>query len=378
MFLKMFDIMRKNRIYLFFLLFILGINLLAHMRTGAVRRAEGTKTAAPAEVGEKKDAAVEVKSAVETAPAQPEKKKRLFADGEEVRARQEKLEKLASKNPKLYFFLAALNLTLVFIVFTGILLDGYFVSRWLRKKPIGIKVIEQEPPRWTIGDVVRVALIFLFWGYVFVILQGFVLRYFPLLRNENFHMVFNTAVVNIVGISVILHFVGKKHSQNVAALGLTSRKMTASIAYAAIGYMTLIPIIVVIMTVTFLVTRIFEYRPPVQPIVQAFIEEKQTSVLWASTLFAAVCGPVAEEIFFRGFMYPAVKKRFGMFWGMVGTSAIFSGLHAHVVGFAPIMALGILLVYLREKTGSLVPSIAVHVMHNLGMVMLVFLMRLAE
>lgn len=378
MFLKMFDIMRRNRIYLFFLFFILGVNLLAYMRLGEVRSSEATKTVVPDEAGEKKDAAVEAEGAVETAPARPEEKKRMFIDGEEVRARQEKLEKLAGESPKLYFFLVVLNLTLVFIVFAGIMLDGYFVSRWLRKKPVRIKVIESEPPRWTIGDVVRAALIFLFWGYAFVIVQGFVLKYFPLLRNENFSMVFNTAIVNIVGISVILHFVKKKYSQSVAALGLSSRKLPVSIAYAGIGYLALIPIIVVIMTATFLVTKSLGYSPPVQPIVQAFMEEKQTSVLWASMLFAALFGPVAEEIFFRGFMYPAVKKKFGVFWGMVGTSVLFSGLHAHAVGFAPIMALGLLLVYLREKTGSLVPSIAVHMAHNLGMLMLVFLMRLAE
>jgi membrane protease YdiL (CAAX protease family) len=118
-----------------------------------------------------------------------------------------------------------------------------------------------------------------------------------------------------------------------------------------------------------------EYRPPVQPIVEVFMEEKETAVLWISTLFAAIFGPIAEEIFFRGFMYGAVKKSFGVFWGMVVTASVFAILHAHAVGFFPIMVLGLLLAYLYEKTGSLVPSMAVHIMHNVGMVVLVFLMR---
>jgi membrane protease YdiL (CAAX protease family) len=45
------------------------------------------------------------------------------------------------------------------------------------------------------------------------------------------------------------------------------------------------------------------------------------------------------------------------------------------VGFLPIMALGLLLTYLYEKTGSLVSSMAVHIMHNVAMVILVFLAR---
>jgi membrane protease YdiL (CAAX protease family) len=60
---------------------------------------------------------------------------------------------------------------------------------------------------------------------------------------------------------------------------------------------------------------------------------------------------------------------------MMITSAVFASLHAHWVGFLPILALGLLLVYLFEKTGSLVPSMVVHMMHNVGMVVLVFVVR---
>ena len=117
------------------------------------------------------------------------------------------------------------------------------------------------------------------------------------------------------------------------------------------------------------------YEPPVQPIVGVLLEERDTSILWMSAFFAAVFGPVAEEIFFRGFMYPAVKEKWGKTAGIIGTSVIFSFLHVHVVGVLPIIALGVFLAYLYEKTGTLLVPIAVHIIHNVSMVILVFLVR---
>lgn len=93
------------------------------------------------------------------------------------------------------------------------------------------------------------------------------------------------------------------------------------------------------------------------------------------TVFVAVFGPIVEEMFFRGFMYPAVKKRLGFKTAFFGTSALFALLHTNLAGFLPIMILGMLLTYLFERTGTLVASCTVHILHNTAMVWFVFLMK---
>ena len=108
---------------------------------------------------------------------------------------------------------------------------------------------------------------------------------------------------------------------------------------------------------------------------ELLLKEKGGAFLAYSSLFAAILGPVIEELFFRGFLYGVFKKYIGVFWSMTITAAIFAALHTHIVGFFPIMALGMLLAYLYEKTGTLVSSITVHIMHNLGMVFLVLLIK---
>jgi membrane protease YdiL (CAAX protease family) len=357
---KFSDIVRENKLYTVLFIFILLVNVLIFADWMAERSEKRAQTA----VQEK---------AAEEEPVQPPERK-LF-DEEDIKVRQEKLQDLADEKPLLYLFLGLFNLLILFVIFVGLLLDMYFLVRWTRKEPLRIQLVQQENPRWDIADVVRVTLIFLSFGYVFVILQAFVAKLFPILYNENFRMVFNTAAINVVGISVILYFVAGKYGQAVDALGLTSRKFSRGVFYAVVGYIALVPIFLAIMTATFYVTKLIEYRPPVQPIVRVFMEEKETGVLWLSALFAAVFGPIAEEIFFRGFMYRVLRVKLGIFWAMAVTSAVFAFLHTHIVGFLPIMALGMLLAYLYEKTGSLVTPISVHIIHNVGMVMLVFLVR---
>ncbi len=358
---KISDIIKNNKLYAALAVFILLINLLVFAEKYLP------------ELPEKEGAVVAEERVEEKEEAQKEETK-LFND-DDIKARQEKIEELAYENPTLYIFVGLVNLAILFAAFIGLLLNAYFLVRFFKREPFDIRVMDRERPLWTIGDVIRVSLIFLSFGYVFVIFQAMVVKAFPLLRNENFRMVFNTTMMNVVGISVIFYFVVNKYGQGIRAIGLTSKGLSKSVFYAAVSYVALIPVLLLMMAAIFFVTKWIKYQPPVQPIVEVFMEEKETAVLWISTIFAAVFGPVAEEIFFRGFMYGAIRKTLGVFWGMVITAAVFSFLHAHIVGFLPIMALGILLAYLYEKTGSLVPSMMVHVFHNVGMVLLVFLMR---
>ncbi|RKY42189.1 MAG: hypothetical protein DRP85_03555 [Candidatus Makaraimicrobium thalassicum] len=362
---KISDIIRHNRLYAVLLVFIIGINLVAFMGWMAERageKAETTVTGVPVQD--------ELAAGQQVRPAE-----RTLFDSEDVNARRAKLEGLLRENPLLSIVLGVLNLMALYVIFVGLILDMYFLIRWLRKEPVRIRVVRQEKPRWSVADVVRVAIIFVACSYIFVILQGSVTEIFPVLSSGNFRMVFNTAVMSVVGISVILYFIVRKYGHGINAIGLSFRGFFRNLRYAFVGYVALIPILFAIMLAIFFVTKWLGYHPPVQSIVTVFIEEKETSVLWFSALFVAVFGPVAEEIFFRGFMYTAVRKRWGVFRAMVGTSAVFSCLHTHVVGFFPIMALGLLLAYLYEKTGSLAASISVHIMHNVGMVILVFLVR---
>ena len=305
----------------------------------------------------------------------PDSGKTDLFDEEEVKKREEKIQGLAEDNPTLYFFIGMINLLIILMFFLGFGIDCYLGTRIISKKSIDINIIKSEKPLWGIGDIIKVVLLFMSFGYCTAIFEIFLIKIFPIFQNNNFRMIFSTAIINTSAILIVFYFVRVKSSQTFEVLGLTRRGISKSFLYAFVGYLSILPVVAIIMVVTIVIIKVMNYSPPLQPIVEIFLKEKGSGILIFSSVFAAIFGPITEEIFFRGFMYGAVKNRVGILGAILATSLVFSALHAHIVGFMPIFVLGILLAYLREKTGSLIPSIFVHVAHNLGMIILVFLMK---
>ena len=77
-----------------------------------------------------------------------------------------------------------------------------------------------------------------------------------------------------------------------------------------------------------------------------------------------LAAPLGEEIFFRGFAFPALRRSFGLFAAMLVSGALFSFLHMDPVGFAGLMEIGVLLAALRVWSGSLWPAILGHAVNN--------------
>lgn len=83
--------------------------------------------------------------------------------------------------------------------------------------------------------------------------------------------------------------------------------------------------------------------------------------------------PIVEEALFRGFFFGALRRSMGPFLGAVLSSLAFAALHLSVTAFAPLFVLGLILAYLYERTGSLVPGIAFHAAFNAGSYLLLIL-----
>lgn len=77
-----------------------------------------------------------------------------------------------------------------------------------------------------------------------------------------------------------------------------------------------------------------------------------------------LAAPLGEEIFFRGFALPALRRSVGLLAALVISGALFSFLHMDPVGFAGLMEIGILLAALRVWSGSLWPAVIAHAVNN--------------
>ncbi len=94
-----------------------------------------------------------------------------------------------------------------------------------------------------------------------------------------------------------------------------------------------------------------------------------------SFVAVAVVAPIAEETFFRGFLYGGLRKRIGIVGAMLVSTAFFTALHLSLELFVPIFVLGLFLAWLYEYTGSLYPGIMLHAANNAISLLLLLLVQ---
>lgn len=90
---------------------------------------------------------------------------------------------------------------------------------------------------------------------------------------------------------------------------------------------------------------------------------------YLTAVFAITLGPLMEELFFRGFLYPVLARRLGVFWGIVLTALPFGLIHAVQYGYAwgavlVIFMVGVVLTTVRAATKSVGASFLAHVGYN--------------
>ncbi len=86
-------------------------------------------------------------------------------------------------------------------------------------------------------------------------------------------------------------------------------------------------------------------------------------------VFAVTLGPLMEELFFRGFLYPVVARRMGVIWGIILTALPFGLVHFIQYGRSwsavlIIFLVGVVLTTVRALTKSVASSFLAHVGYN--------------
>jgi membrane protease YdiL (CAAX protease family) len=108
-------------------------------------------------------------------------------------------------------------------------------------------------------------------------------------------------------------------------------------------------------------------QPDQQELTRDLKDEESLSALIGYGLLLAFVAPLAEELFFRGFVFGVLREKIGAVWAVLATGIVF-GL-VHVAG-SPIETVGVLIILgsllcvLYLQTGSLLPCIALHAINN--------------
>jgi uncharacterized protein len=88
-----------------------------------------------------------------------------------------------------------------------------------------------------------------------------------------------------------------------------------------------------------------------------------------AVVLAVMIAPVLEELVFRGALHGALRARVGIWPAALLSSAVFAVIHVEIVASSPafliqLFLLGLVFVWLYERTGNLVAPIVAHLVFN--------------
>jgi len=144
-----------------------------------------------------------------------------------------------------------------------------------------------------------------------------------------------------------------------AAFGLRTTRL-----WPAVGWMAAVMAGFWVLTLIYL-SLVGE--PQEQELTRDLKEEGSLTALIAYGALLGLAAPLAEEFFFRGFMFSVLAAKWGPWLGALVTGLVFGAVHvagSPVKTVVVLIILGVGLCLLYWRTGSLLPCIALHALNN--------------
>jgi len=181
--------------------------------------------------------------------------------------------------------------------------------------------------------------------------------------SVSFMVLYGIQIVLMLG--VVWFFAIFRRKSSFRDLGLRYYSIARTIWYS---FLSLLAIFFVSFLYVFLMNSLFGIEAPASKI-EILVENRSIS---SNILFVVVTmiAPFSEEVFFRGFLYSAFKKSWGVNVALLLSSFLFAIVHLELYAFIPLMIIGWLLAYLFEKTKSLIPAIFLHGVYNLILILI--------
>ena len=175
-------------------------------------------------------------------------------------------------------------------------------------------------------------------------------------------------VLAIEGFAVLLLWLFLRRRQaSFKTIGLKSSKWLRNVGYILLGYAAYFALYFALLAVAQQLIHINADQQ--QQLGFQTAHGSQLIFVFASLV---IMPPLAEEILVRGFLYSGLKKGLPTIWAVLITSALFGMAHLEPGSDAPLLwvaaidtfTLSLVLIYLREKTGSLHAPIGLHMLKN--------------
>ena len=171
-----------------------------------------------------------------------------------------------------------------------------------------------------------------------------------------------TFLQGIIFIGTAVMFASFTRTPRPEHFGLRPARFWPAVGWAAAGMATFYTLVAIYTVIV---------QPDAEQTVAQDLGAEQGTFGMIAAGFMVICvAPVAEEFFFRGFFYRALRSR----WSVLGAAGIdgllfgvihydFSGADALLI-LPPLAVLGFIFCLVYERTGSIYPTIAMHSLNN--------------
>ncbi len=251
---------------------------------------------------------------------------------------------------------AFLSLVWAVIFFTGIAKLIIFGIRKFQKQPL-INIREEEKP-FTLPEKESSKLLFLVSLLLLITyllpLTGFIVTRGNLPLNI---LLYANLFFQLGTAGLVLKYI---HPDS---LGVSFK--TKYFAFLPDIYCALLPVYLVSILATSFTLEKLGLKYSYGPAQELFFSLESRASLLILSFQAVVLAPLAEELFFRGFIYKLVRSRYAFSAAAVLTSVFFAVIHRSPYQILPLFFISMLLCYTYEKTQNIIAPIILHSLNNL-------------
>ncbi len=166
-------------------------------------------------------------------------------------------------------------------------------------------------------------------------------------------------------IALIVYRIGR-HRRVWELLGLKWHRVAACVGQGIAGFGVAVALLVITLSVLgqFGIERIVPLAPKAP--LEMFLETRSPLTFAVYFLLVGILAPVVEELIFRGFVYPGLRRMMTVPAAALASALVFAAVHVAVpVGsLLAITLIGVVLAYLYERSGSLIAPMITHAMYN--------------
>lgn len=198
-------------------------------------------------------------------------------------------------------------------------------------------------------------------GLVFQGLAGIALKYYPV-TGPALTIVGGGAfqIGMLVGVLSYRLFTPTQHVRLEPALPIG-----ATIRAGVVTLLIALPVLALVSLVWQYLFRLLGITLKEQDLIDIFAQAKSPLFLFVMIVLATVIAPITEELIFRAGVFRYARTRLPRWAAFLLPAILFASLHGNLASFAPLVALGVVLSFAYERTGSIAVAMVAHGLFNL-------------